>query len=196
MARKVRLDLMVGEETKAFLQRYARMNGASISETIERLVVDHLMADAPRVDVESTPADAVLDMILVQELQSRLSRSIGEGKIEDLDLVDDVPAAFEGFDGILYIPSVYQGFAAIAAEFQFNEGGVEVVRSYGGSGYHSALRTVDAFLMLPDELTGIGGYRLVVVPKGQDPCNAEGRQEWASPISWNESKIERLASTQ
>ena len=191
MANKVRIDLMVEESTKEYLKRFAAERVISMSEMVDRLIVEHLGRmgqDYPRAP---HPSDAVFDMMWIQELKGWVEGAIGCGKVYSFDdflvrfRTDDERS--EARDGaILYVPTDSPFYGIIVADCVVEADHNDVISSFGGDG-KGILKTVDAYLSWYQNEDGMHLYGLCIVPKGGDPKSVEQSiSDWESPSSWPE----------
>ncbi len=188
MSPKVRLDLMVSESTKSFLQAFAAEQGVSMSEMVDQLIIEHLMHE-PMPAPETSAA--VMDMLKIQELQGRLAAAISEGRVWPVSQYASRKEEGSRPDGdagakILYVPVRDGNYGVIVCDGLFDELHADVISTYGGDGGASHLDTVDAYLSWYEDVDGRHIDGLCVVPKGADPGSPQGVFDWSAPTTWPE----------
>ena len=182
--RKVRLDLMVNEGTKEFLQSFAREQGISMSEMVDRLIVEHLMneswEEAPRGSHEAT-----IDALRIDELKEEVNDAISEGAICSFEQYcaqattgDSVHPA-----SLVYAPSKWPHLGLIVADMCVDEQHDDIISTYGGDSHGSMLNTVDAYLSWYEDTDGYHINGLCITPKGKGPQHTDC-YDWSSPATW------------
>lgn len=195
MSPKVRLDLMVSEETKRFLMGFAREQGVSMSEMVDQLIIEHLMHMPVGDDSAPDPSAAVMDMLKIQELQGEVTEAISKGMVWSVDeyaMLSDATRIDRQQEagGLVYVPTDSPYYASIVCDGQFDEIHSDVISTYGGGGHPSYLETVDAYLEWYEDNDERHLNGLCIVPKGKDPGRAIGVIDWEAPATWPEGMPE------
>lgn len=184
--KKVRIDLTVNESTKEFLQSFAREQGISMSEMVDRLIVEHLMKESWEDNPQSSH-EATMDALRIAELQGDVNYAIERGAICSFEQycksVHD--GTNENAGSLVYAPSKWPGFQLIVADMCVDELHDDIVSTYGGDSHDGMLSTVDAYLSWYEDTDGYHIDGLCIVPKGKNPQYADC-YDWSSAASWPE----------
>lgn len=182
MANKVRLDLMVNERTKTFLQRFAAEQGVSMSEMVDQLIVEHLMGGMQSADYDL--ASAAIDALRIADLKEEVRRAIANGDVKEFgeycreyaqDPSAPCPAILYRHAGDFY--------AEIVVDCLIDELHDDVVSTYSGD--QGILSTVDAYLEWYEDDDGTPRIMgLMIVPKGLSPEMCNEPYDWEAPASW------------
>ena len=193
MAEKVRLDLMVNKNTKAYLQQFAREQGISMSEMVDRLIVEHLIGNASESIRAPHPSDAVFDMMWIQELKEWVNDAIANGKVwEFKDFLRRFKTDEERVEAkrgaLLYAPTENPYFGIIVADCFVVMEHNDIISTFGGD-ERGILKTIDAYLSWYDDDDGAHLNGLCIVPKGVLPWSPfiETLFDWSSPAEWPEN---------
>ena len=186
MSPKVRIDLMVNDTTKQFLQGFAQERGVSMSEMVDQLIVEHLMNESGHGAQDALPSDATFDILRITGLQKRVEEAIASGRVWSFTrycgLVESDPGASMA-GSIVYEPSKWREYAVIVEDCVPYAGHRDVLTTYGGDKHPSVLDTVDVYLAWCDYDDGYHVDGLCIVPKGGDPTGTDC-YDWTAEVQW------------
>ena len=185
---KVRLDLMVNESTKEFLQEFARDNGVSMSEMVDRLIVEHLINEGGHVDESKrSMSAATMDALRMAELQDAVKEAISDGSICSFEQYCETEKGHSGAHAhcLVYSPSKWDCYAEIVADMCVDEIHDDIISTYS-----DLFQTVDVYLSWYEDTDGHHLMGLCVVPKGGNPTSAIDNYDWDANVTWPDGKPE------
>ena len=198
MPPKVRLDLMVNQSTKGFLQKYAADNNITMSAAVDALIVEHLMDKAHEFEAAQELSKATLDCLRIESLKQYFAKAVAAGRVMPFEEYCRKMAEgrYEEAEGAFtYIPGDFAGYAVIVGMSVVDELHDDIITTYGGDDHLCELKTVDVYLEWcdygsDDEDPDDSEYKenlipgmLCFAPKGAAPV-VEDACDWEPAVSW------------
>jgi|GEM_PF-3409370 len=193
MSPKVRLDLMVNDRTKSLLQDCAREEGVSMSEMVDRLIVEHLAHEHEENEARKAAAEPAMDAILIEDLKYRVSKAIELGRVWSFESyskhLKDNPD--DRGNAILFTPSIWPHYGIIVADCWVDELHSDIISTYGGDARPHIVKTIDAYLSCYEDADGFHIDGLCILPKEGNPTE-DDCYDWSSPATWPEGVPEPI----